>query len=76
MNRMQACVERYFEAAAGEQRFMCMHACMCLVEQVLLRQLHGNRDKWLKATLTKIAGDVAAVNLGSRFLTIGFYYSF
>ena len=29
--------------------------------KVLLRQLHGNRDKWLKATLTKIAGDVAAV---------------
>ena len=33
--------------------------------QVLLRQLHGNRDRWLKATLQKIAGDVAAVDVGA-----------
>ena len=33
--------------------------------QVLLRQLHGNRDRWLKATLQKIAGDVAAVDNGA-----------
>ena len=31
---------------------------------MLLRQLHGNRDRWLKATLSKIAGDVAAVDVG------------